>query len=358
MNSLDVLIIGAGVVGSAIAREVNALGMSCWLVDRNQRMGGETTHRNSGVVHAGIYYPSESLKTKLCIQGRKLLYQWVKDTGVRYKNCGKIIVATEAAQLTKLEHRLEHAKLCGVDDLSFLSERALLERTGIQKAVGALLSPSSGIVDPIELTRSFVAHSPEVELLLNTEVTAIHQESNGYRVETNRGEVHTKVLINSAGLYSAKIAELGGMNHYKLFYCRGDYFTWRTNRVIDTLIYPVKDPLDPGLGIHLTIDLNGGLKWGPDAEYVGDSIDYGPADHKHEQFLDAVRRLYPEVQASNLYYEGCGIRPKLRSPDSSEEWDFVISEDQPGFINLVGIESPGLTASMAIAKHVTEMLAT
>lgn len=356
MNTLDVLIVGAGVVGSAIAREVNQLGMSCWLVDRNSRIGGETTHRNSGVVHAGIYYPTASLKTRLCVEGRKLLYQWAKDKKVRFRNCGKVIVATQASQMLSLERRVEHAKQCGVDDLSFISKEELFRRTGIENAVGALFSPSSGIVDPVELTRSLIAYSPNVELLLSTDVQAIHRESNGYRVETNRGDVHTKVVVNSAGLHAAQLAAIGGIHDYKLFYCRGDYFSWRTNRSIKTLIYPVKDPLDPGLGIHLTLDLDGGLKWGPDAEYIDNEINYGPAEYKRDTFLRAVLRLYPEVQASDLYYDSCGIRPKMRSPDSSEELDFVISEDQPGFINLIGIESPGLTASMAIAKHVAGLL--
>jgi L-2-hydroxyglutarate oxidase LhgO len=355
-DKIDAVIIGAGVVGAAVAHELCGRGLQCWLLDQRERIGGETTERNSGVIHAGLYYPENSLKTKLCVTGNALLYAWASKHQVAHRRCGKIILARSPEEETLLASRLEHAQGVGVTKIRYLSRQEIQEETGIAVGRSALLSENTGIIDPVELTRSLIAHAKNLEVLVETKVQEIAALSDGYLVETSRGPVRCSIVINAAGLYADKIANLLSPGKYTLYPCRGNYFRWRTKRQIQRLIYPVKVKDAPGLGIHLSLGLDGSLKWGPDAEFLKEGLDYSPADHRHPAFLEAVRRLYPEVRPEELSYESCGIRPKLRSPDDENEKDFVIAHDHEGFIDLVGIESPGLTASLAIAKHVSTRL--
>ena len=358
VSDVDVVVIGGGVVGAAVLQRLAASGRSCWLLDRAPRIGGETTERNSGVIHAGLYYPADSLKTRLCIRGNRLIYAWAALRGVPHMNCGKLVVARDAREEAGLERMLSHATGCGVPDLRMVTaaEMAAIEPNAI--GISAVWSGSTGVVDPFELTASLSADAEahDAEVLLNAAVTAIEATADGWALETARGRIVSSVVVNSAGLYADDVAAMAGVDGYRLYPCRGDYFWLRGRRKYNCLVYPAKVPGAPNLGIHLTIDPDGNTRLGPDATWVDDKGDYGPAEHKRDAFAQAAATLLRDVRPEDLAYDSCGMRPKLRSRHEPDEKDFVIAEDRPGLINLIGIESPGLTSAMAIAEEVERLL--
>ncbi|MCC7381496.1 MAG: NAD(P)/FAD-dependent oxidoreductase [Deltaproteobacteria bacterium] len=365
---VDVAVIGAGVIGAAVAAELARAGRSVWLLEQRPKIGGDITERNSGVIHAGLYDPPSSLKTRLCIEGARLLYAWAEKAGVPHRRCGKLIVATDAEEEAALAQLLAHARAVGVEGLRLISSTELAALEPDARGVAALLSPNTGIVDPYELTRSLVAaaESDGAEILVSAQVRAIHNihgaqnthhTQNAWTLETTRGEISARAVVNAAGLYADDVARLAGIDRYVVHPCRGDYFRWHTRARIAHLLYPVKKPSAPGLGVHLTLDLAGGLRFGPDADYVAKKDDYAPPlEEKRARFAEAAAKILKGVKEEDLEPESCGIRPKLRAPDEAAEKDFVIAEDAPGFVNLVGIESPGLTSALAIAREVAAML--
>lgn len=355
----DVVVIGAGVVGAACAQRLAARGLSCFLLDRRERIGGETTERNSGVVHAGLYYPAGSWKTRLCVAGNRALYEWAARAGVAHARSGKLVVATTTAEEAALEALLAHGRAVGAEGLSLLTGRELAALEPHVRGSAALLSAATGIVDPFELTASLVtaARADGAEVIVSADVREIAREGDAYRLETTRGALAAAAVVNAAGLYADEVAAQAGVRKYAIHPCRGDYFRLRSRASYRHLVYPVKTPGAPGLGIHLTIDLGGACRLGPDATYVRSKKDYGPADPgKAAVFAEAARKLLGDIAAEDVEYDTCGIRPKLRAPGEKEERDFVIAEDLPRFVNLVGIESPGLTSALAIAVEVERML--
>lgn len=360
MTDFDVVIIGAGVVGLAIAARLAGGKRRLAVLEKNERYGQETSARNSEVIHGGIYYPSPFLKTRLCVAGRRLLYRWCRDYGVPCRRVGKLIVATTAGEMACLERLRLQALENDVEGVRFVGRRELTVMEPEVRAVGALFSPETGILDSHLFMRSLLAAAEEKSAILScrSEVTAVHWDGKIYVLEINGGTfyVRTGVTINSAGLRSDAIAAMVGIDinkaGYRLKYCKGDYFHASPKPRLTHLIYPVPD--QTGLGIHATLDFGGRVRFGPDTEYVN-ILDYRVDEKKRTVFHRAVRRYLPSLPEEALHPDTCGIRPKLQGPDDPPR-DFVIQNGAswglPGFINLIGIDSPGLTASLAIADEV------
>ena len=358
MDKVDVVVIGAGVVGAALARRFAASGKSVIVMEKHSRVAEGTTSRNSGVIHSGIYYPPESLKAKLCVRGKELLYEWVRAHNVPHLMTGKAIVATNAAEEITLAETFENARRSGATAISMWDSKKLKSALPDVTGTTAMFAAETGIVDPFAYTASLLADAEENGALTLTdcEVTALEPTSHGFRIESSRGPIEAALVLNAAGLYADDIARLAGIDKYKIYPCRGDYFRLRSTKRFPHLIYPVKAKGDSGLGIHLTIDLNGGFRLGPDTEYVDSKDDFCSADHKLEKFRKAAEKLLGPLLAEQLEYDQCGIRPKLRARDEPAEKDFVISQDAPGLVNFVGIESPGLTSALAIAEYAEGLL--
>jgi len=365
MEEVEITIIGAGVVGLAIAAEV-AKDRDVYVLEKNETFGQETSSRTSEVIHAGIYYPPGSLKAKLSVAGNAMLYELCEEYGIGYQKLGKLIVATEEGEIKELERLGENSKQNGIS-LAFLSRQEVKELEPGVNALAALLSPSTGIVDSHTLMKCFVkkAKDNNATIVFRARVVGIEKLANKYKVtvEDPAGGFSfiTRILINSAGLNSDRIAELAGIDiikaGYKLHYCKGEYFS-TSQRLTKRLIYPVPKPDEGGLGIHVTPNLEGRLRLGPNAYYV-DGIDYKVDETHKQEFYDSVRSLFPAVDYNDLEPDFAGIRPKLQG-QGEEFRDFVIrhehDKDWEGLINLIGIESPGLTASPAIAKYVGTMV--
>jgi len=368
LAEIDVAIIGAGVIGLAIASEIAQRKKEVFVFEKNHSFGLETSSRNSEVIHAGIYYPENSLKTKLCVEGKSLLYELCEMHDIAYKKLGKIIVAVNENEMTQLEKLYGQGRKNGVEDLMLLSQIELKKLEPNIEARAGLLSPSTGILDSYSLLKFLYSQAREkgAEFVFNTEVIGIEKAGTKYEVQI-RGQdgisaFVAHVVVNSAGLNSDKIAQLAGMDiakaGYELHYCKGEYFSLSSKyrNLVSKLIYPT--PEQAGHGIHVTPGLDGRLRLGPDARYV-EAIDYSVDETQKEAFYNSAKRFLPLIELEDLAPEFAGIRPKLQTPSEAFR-DFVIAHEEqagfPGLINLIGIESPGLTASPSIARYVGKMV--
>lgn len=355
----DVVIIGAGVVGCAIAEKLSQKNLKVCVFEKESRIAEGVTNRNSGVIHAGIYYSPNSLKASLCVRGNQLLYEWCEAKQVPYSRCAKLIVQTNPQNADELEKIYLNAQSSGVNSLRRLSSEQILSLEPSLKAQAALFSPDTGIVDPYELSRSLLLAAEERGCLcfLKHCVRNLEKVGQSYILSFEDFTVSAPIVINSAGLYCDEIAKLLGVKKYQIYPYRGNYFRLRSPNNYRHLIYPVRKKTDAGLGVHLTLDLAGGLRLGPDVELGKSKEDFSDRPELLERFRVAAEELLgTKISPEQLSYDTCGIRPKLRAPEDKEEKDFVISQDLPGLINLVGIESPGLTSSLAIAEYVDRML--
>lgn len=363
----DCVIIGAGVVGLAIARAVALTGQSVFLLEAEDHFGTGISSRNSEVIHAGIYYPQGSLKARFCVEGKRKLYDYCRDRHIPYSNCGKYIVATNEAEETKLAGIRQHADNNGVDDLVLKSGAEVIRAEPSVNAVSALFSPSTGIVDSHSFMQSLlgdlenaggmaVFYSRVKGATIETDYIAVHMDDADNTVLT------TRRLINAGGLRAQAIANnIRGydVTHIpKLYYVPGRYYALGGRAPFTHLIYPV--PVDGGLGVHATLDLSGQVKFGPDARW-SETEDYSVPEDCPEGFISAIRRYYPDLEASRLRPDYAGIRPKLAAPGEGFK-DFVVQTHDthgvPGLVNLFGIESPGLTSALAIGDYVAATLAT
>ena len=365
---IDVAIIGAGVIGLAMAREIAQEKKGVFVFEKNRTFGLETSSRNSEVIHAGIYYPEDSLKAKLCVEGKSLLYKLCDKHNIAYKKTGKIIVAADENEISWLEELYKQGRKNGVDDLVLLSRTELKKLEPNIEARAGLLSPSSGILDSYTLLKFLYSQAREkgARFVFDTEVIGIERAGAKYKVQMkDRDGISAfvaHVVVNCAGLNSDKIAQLAGLDiakaGYKLHYCKGEYFSLSSKyrNLVVRLIYPV--PEQVGHGIHVTQGLDGGMRLGPSARYV-EAIDYEVDGTQKEAFYNSVKRFLPHIELEDLDPESAGIRPKLQGPDEAFR-DFVIAREEkaslPSLINLIGIESPGLTASPAIARYVSRMV--
>jgi len=369
MEKTDIAIIGAGAIGLAASCLLSDLKKSIIVVEKNPSFGQETSSRNSEVIHAGIYYPKSSLKAKTCIKGRKLLYDFCSKHNIACKKLGKLIVASGADQIAKLNAIFKNALDLGVKGVRFLDKKEIKKMEPQINTESALFSPETGIFDTHGLMQFFYASSKEknVDFAFSVEAKAIKKEGPFYKITVQdvQGEpfsFQAKVVINSAGLWADKVAEFVGMNpdkySYKIHYSRGQYFRISAPRKFSVthLIYP--PPSETDLGIHVTPDLGGGLRLGPDARYI-DNIDYTFHEEEKGAFLDSVREFLPALKPDDIIPDTAGVRPKLQGAGEAFR-DFVIQDERekgfPGFINLIGIESPGLTSALAIAEMVRDIV--
>jgi L-2-hydroxyglutarate oxidase LhgO len=366
LDSFQITVIGAGVIGLAVAEELAGRFPDVLVVEKNDRFGQETSSRNSEVIHAGIYYPAGLLKTFLCTQGNRLLYETCAKRNIPHQRIGKLIVATSDAEVQDLENLQARARENGVNDLVLLGKRQVNVLEPDVQAEAALFSPSTGIIDSHSLMRSFALNAEGRGALIafRSRVTAIRADANAYEMEINEGEYRfrTRVLINCAGLHAHEMAALAGLDidklGYRLKYCKGDYFTISPAPALRHLVYPVPIKNNEALGIHATIDLNHRVRFGPDSEYVTE-LEYAVAEEKRDTFFQAIKRYLPHIKLADLQPDMSGIRPKLQGPGDPYR-DFVIQEERengcPGLINLIGIESPGLTSCLAIGRHVSSLV--
>ena len=371
MMDADITIIGAGVVGLAIAENVSKTHKNVFLIEKHISFGQETSSRNSEVIHAGIYYTKDSLKARLCVEGKWMIYDYCKKYDIPYNNCGKLIVATSEEEISVIEGIRLTALKNGVDDLSFLEREQISELEPNIFALKALFSPSTGIVDSHSLMKQYETNSYNngCQIVYGSEVTGISQIENGYKIDLSDADKKnysftTRIIINSAGLTSDKVSEMVGIkdDSLKILFCKGEYFRINPpkNRLINRLVYPVPHQNMEGIGIHVTIDMGGGVKLGPDVKYLESNIyDYKVTASKQEAFYKSVKKFLPFLEFDDIAPEMAGIRPKIQKPGEPLR-DFYIMEETsrgyPGFINLIGMESPGLTSSIAIAKYVNGLI--
>jgi len=370
MADVDITVIGAGVVGLAVAAAVAGRGRKVYVLEKNDGFGRETSSRNSQVIHAGLYYPPGSLKARTCLEGNRLLYEICRKNGIAHKNLTKIIVANGEAEEKKLESLRINGERNGVGGLCLLSRAELKKLEPNVEADAALFVPSTGVIDSHALMKYFLqkAKGSGAGVVYKAEVTGIDRTGGGYAVEVlDPGGCFaftTEVLINCAGLYSDKIAGMAGIDveqaGYRLHYCKGEYFSVGAgkSRLVSRLVYPVPLPEVTGVGIHVTLDLDGRMRLGPGVKYVR-QVDYSVDEANRRLFYEGVRRFLPDITLEDLEPEMAGVRPKLQGPGEAQK-DFVIRHEigrgLPGLINLIGIESPGLTASPAIAEMVKDMI--
>lgn len=366
-DKIDMAIIGAGVIGLAIAAEIGREDKDIFVLEKNSSFGEETSSRNSEVIHAGIYYPKDTLKAITCVEGNNLLYEICEKNNIFCQKTGKLIIATCNSEIEKLEELLEYGKRNGAPGLKLISEKEIRKIEPEIKAKAALYSPSTGIIDTHELMRYFLqkAKSKGVEILYETEVVDVKKLSSGYEVKIIESEEETtfisEVIINCAGLSSDLIAQMLGIDiencGYTLKYCKGTYFQVYKSHSLKHLIYPV--PSEVSLGIHVVLDKTGRIRLGPDAEYIEKRINYDVDPSKKTLFYNSVKEFLPFINEDDLSPDMAGIRPKLQGPKEDFR-DFVIRNEKDkgylGFINLIGIDSPGLTASPAIAKYVQRII--
>ena len=365
MERVDCIVIGAGVIGLAVARRLALTGREVVILEAEEAIGTHTSSHNSEVIHAGIYYTPGSLKAKLCVQGRPALYRYCEDHGVAHRRCGKLIVAASEEQHPALEKLLAQAQANGVGDLQRLTRAQARVLEPELHCVAALLSPSTGIIDSHGLMLAYQgdaeAHAGAIALKSPVESGAV----TGDGIELHVGgaqpmRIRARVLVNSAGLHAQRTAaSLQGLPAAHVppcYYAKGNYYSLGTRSPFSRLVYPV--PEAAGLGVHLTLDLAGQARFGPDVEWV-ETIDYGVDPRRADVFYREIRRYWPRLADGALQPAYSGIRPKIQAPGEPAR-DFLIEGPEhhgvPGLVNLFGIESPGLTASLAIADHVHELL--
>ncbi len=364
METVDCVIVGAGVVGLAVARALAQAGREVIVLEAAEAIGTETSSRNSEVIHAGIYYPAGSLMARFCVAGRRALYRYCAEHGVPFSNCGKLIVATsevEDGMLASIKRRAEVNAVEGMRVLSGDEARAMEPNLACSSA---LLSPSTGIIDShaYMLALQGDAENAGAAMVFLSPVEAARARPSGIEIDVGGADPVTlrcRLLVNSAGLHAPALAgRIVGMPRDRVptaYFAKGNYFTLSGRSPFSRLIYPV--PVPGGLGVHLTIDLGGQARFGPDVEWI-EAIEYGVDPARSESFYAAVRRYWPGLRDDALQPGYSGIRPKIVPPGAAGQ-DFVVQGPQthgvPGLINLFGIESPGLTASLALADHVVEV---
>ncbi len=365
MEKVDAIVVGAGVVGLAAARALALAGREVLILEKAGSFGAETSSRNSEVIHAGIYYPKASLMARFCVAGRKSLYAYLAERGLPHKNCGKLIVATDADELTKLAGIRVRAAANGVDDLRLLSAAQARALEPALACAGALLSPSTGLVDSHAYMLSLLgdAENAGATLVCRAPVEGGRTIEGGVAVDVGGADplrLACRLLVNSAGLHAPALARsIAGMPREKIpreYFAKGNYFTLTGRPPFTRLIYPV--PVPGGLGTHLTLDLAGQARFGPDVEWV-EKLDYEVDPRRGDSFYASIRRYWPALPDGALQPGYCGIRPKIAPPGAPGR-DFVVQGPKEhgiaGLVNLFGIESPGLTASLALGQAVAEMV--
>lgn len=364
MEATDCIVIGAGVVGLAIARALAQAGREVLILEQAASFGTGISSRNSEVIHAGLYYPPGSLRAALCLRGRDLLLAYLAERALPHRRCGKLIVATDTGQLPQLQVIHRNALAAGAGDLALLDRAVALALEPALDCQAALWSPLTGILDSHALMLSLLgdAEAAGAVLVPQTRVVALVPGPGGITVRTTGSEgaegfeLRAGLVVNAAGLGAVALAQvtegLAPDSIPRAWLARGTWFAVPGRAVFQRLVYPIPEP--GGLGIHLTLDLGGGMRFGPDVEWI-ESEDYSLSPARAPHFAAAIRRYWPGLRPDDLAPVASGIRPKIHGPDQPAA-DFRIEGPAchgiPGLINLFGIESPGLTASLAIGEHV------
>lgn len=366
---IECVVVGAGVIGLAVARALALAGREVVVLERHRAIGTETSSRNSEVIHAGIYYPAGSLRARLCVEGRRLLYEYLGMRGLPHRRCGKFIVASDEAQAGELAGIAARARANGVEDLREISAAEAVAAEPALRASAALVSPSTGILDAhaymLSLQGELEDHGGTIAFA--APLMRAQAGPQGFRLHVGGATpmvLDARVLVNCAGLHAPALARaiegLDGAHVPAEYFAKGNYFTLAGRAPFSRLIYPV--PEKAGLGVHLTLDMGGQARFGPDVEWVtpgGDEIDYTVDAGRGEAFYAAIRRYWPGLPDGALTPAYAGMRPKIHGPGEPAA-DFMISGPQAhglaGLVNLFGIESPGLTSSLAIAGEVMARL--
>ncbi|HKV47441.1 MAG TPA: NAD(P)/FAD-dependent oxidoreductase [Candidatus Acidoferrales bacterium] len=369
MDQANIVIIGGGVIGCAIARAVSKTHSDVFVLEALPKVGMVTSTRNSGVIHSGIYYTQGSLKAKLCVRGNVLTYEFCKAHGVPFRNCGKIVVAP-SEDLHGLETLKNNGEANGVEGLKIIDRAAFRKREPHIEGHAALEVPSTGILSSEDLVKTYarIATDQGAHIVTNAKVERLEPTTAGVRVESSAGEIEARCLVNSAGLYADAIAAMLGSKaaEHKIYPVRGEYceFVRARQDWVRGLVYPMPHPKGLSLGLHLTKTLHGTVLLGPTARYVDDKNNYEKNRDSVEMFVEGAKGLLPEVTKEDLVLAYSGIRPKLTAPgtakgghDSKSAPDFIIQRDPDfdGVIHLIGMESPGLTSAGAIAEYVSGM---
>lgn len=365
MEDVDCVVVGAGVVGIAVARALAQAGREVIVLDAAEAIGTETSSRNSEVIHAGIYYPRDSLMARFCVTGRRMLYAFCAERGVAHVNCGKLIVATSVEETERLAGIKARAEANGVEGMRLLSRDEAVEMEPALVCTAALYSATTGVVDShgYMLALQGEAEHGGAVFVFHAPVLGGRATEAGVELEVGGAEamrLRARLVINSAGLHAPKLARsIVGMPRQLVpreYYAKGNYFTLTGRSPFSRLIYPV--PVPGGLGVHLTIDLGGQARFGPDVEWI-EAIDYQVDPRRADGFYAAVRRYWPGLKDGALQPGYAGIRPKIVPPGAPGQ-DFVVMGPRvhgvPGLVNLFGIESPGLTAAIAVGAYVGELI--
>ncbi len=360
----DVIVIGAGAVGCSIAREFSRYNIHCLVLEKECDVAYGTSGRMSGVVHAGFNNIPGTLMAKLCVEGNILFEEICNELSIPYKKTGKVLVAFDTNDMKALEGIIERGRENGCTGLRLIGEEELNQIAPGIGGIGGMISENTAIFDPFEycIAQAENAMDNGVEFSFENEVTGIIRDNDEFTVVTSNGEYHSRFVINSAGLFCDKVSAMVGIDKYKIYPCRGEYYI--LDKISDELLnipaYPVPKPGIGGLGVHLTPTIDGNIIIGPSAEYIDENDDYASSANIMKKLLAEAKTLLPSIEDKYIIGNFCGIRPKQAPPEEGGFRDFVIKEEEdcPGFINLIGIESPGFTASVPIARMVKQILAT
>jgi glycerol-3-phosphate dehydrogenase len=356
----NVLVIGGGVIGCAIARELSKFKIETVLLEKETDVGSGVSKGNSGVLHTGLYYPKGSLKAKLCVEGRLMFPELAKQLDVPYKLCGKHVIARTEDELEDLENLKAVGKENGVKGLTIISGEELKKREPHLDALYALYSSVAGIFPPYLFTIALAesALNNGVKIHVNTRVSDIKHVNSAYKVTTNQGIFNADIVVNSAGLYADRISAMLSIDNYKLYPCRGEYLILDKNcrDLINSMVYPVPPKIAGVLGVHLTPTLDGNILIGPSEEFINEREDTRTTKEKVRQLVEGAKSLLPSIPINQVIYGFSAVRSKITPPEEKGSRDFIIREDVENFINMIGMESPGLTSSPAIAKFVVKII--
>jgi L-2-hydroxyglutarate oxidase LhgO len=362
MEQIDVGIIGGGVTGLASALAIAKRGLSVCVLEKHPRPGLETSTHNSGVIHAGIYYPAGTLKSKLCIEGRPLLYAFCRQHNVPHDKCGKLIVATDGSEVARLEKLFQTGVANGVEGLSMVDPTFIRKREPSIRAVAAIFSPETGIVEAEALVNALrrAAEAEGAIFLPGTRFVSADPAPDGIQLRTERETILASAVVNAAGLYADDVARMLGGDLFRIYPVRGEYAELIPSRrsLVNALVYPLPHAAGHGLGVHVTRSTGGNIWFGPSVKYQDRKDDYESDRLPIEDFAEAARQLLPMVTADDIRLSGSGIRPKLH-PASESFADFMIRRDttNPRVVHAAGIESPGLTACLAVGEFVAGIAA-